>query len=69
MTPEARVGQNIDALLAGSGRHVCDLADATRMHVVAKICRLPSVFREVGLDTNRRRAQMVLNSLLQCNLK
>lgn len=64
MTPEAKARQTIDALLVAAGWYVCDVVYGMWARIVAEIGRRPSIVREVEVDTNLRRVQMVLNSFL-----
>ena len=66
MTPEARARQTIDALLVAAGWHVCNVAGATQIRIVAEVNRHPSIIREVeaAVDTNLKRAQALLQATL-----
>ena len=52
MTPEAKARQNIDALLVAAGWHVCNLAEAMQVRVVAEVDRHLSVVREVEAEVD-----------------
>jgi hypothetical protein len=64
MTPEAKARQNLDALLVAAGWHVCNVADATQVRIVAEVECHPSIVRDVEVDTNLKRAQALLAKAL-----